>query len=333
MFLQIPLNLPCSVTLQPGPEDTGKVTSSHFLLVLQPRPPTLDPSSHLNPLLAPFRPVAWTLRSKPSVPRTWRRRSIKGKKVGGATVGWPPQGFSTVMSLPDAAPVQELGEAGDPEGAVRSGESGTSANGGDHQAVPDVRQTAAPGGLAGQGGTGRPLTSQRSELPASAGPFWFFFDGSSWLFSDGSLWFLPAGPSWFSLMILLGSFVAVLPDSSFMVLLGSSLMFPLGSSLTVLLGSSFEDLLGSLLQDPLGSSLMVLLGSSLTVLLSSSLTVLLVSFLTALLGSSLQDLFGSSVTVLLCSSLTVLLLCPPRSTTTGSLSVSTSTSPTTPTRR
>lgn len=24
---QIPLNLPCSVTLQPGPEDTGKVTT------------------------------------------------------------------------------------------------------------------------------------------------------------------------------------------------------------------------------------------------------------------------------------------------------------------
>lgn len=28
LFFQIPLNLPCSVTLQPGPEDTGKVRTS-----------------------------------------------------------------------------------------------------------------------------------------------------------------------------------------------------------------------------------------------------------------------------------------------------------------
>lgn len=31
MSCQIPLNLPCSVTLQPGPEDTGKVSMGSFL--------------------------------------------------------------------------------------------------------------------------------------------------------------------------------------------------------------------------------------------------------------------------------------------------------------
>lgn len=48
--------------------------------------------------------------------------------------------------------LQELGAAGDPEGAVRSGETGPSADGGNHPAVPDVRQTSAPGVLSGQRG-------------------------------------------------------------------------------------------------------------------------------------------------------------------------------------
>lgn len=30
LWFQIPLNLPCSVTLQPGPEDTGKVGGAFY---------------------------------------------------------------------------------------------------------------------------------------------------------------------------------------------------------------------------------------------------------------------------------------------------------------
>lgn len=36
LVFQIPQNLPCSVTLQPGPEDTGKVTE----------PPTCETAEH-----------------------------------------------------------------------------------------------------------------------------------------------------------------------------------------------------------------------------------------------------------------------------------------------
>lgn len=48
--------------------------------------------------------------------------------------------------------LQELGASGDQEGPVCSGEAGSSAHGRDHQTVPDVGQTSAPGGLAGQRG-------------------------------------------------------------------------------------------------------------------------------------------------------------------------------------
>lgn len=56
------------------------------------------------------------------------------------------------MSLPVTAPVQELSASGNSEGAVRPGKSGTTTHGRDHQAVPNVGQTAAPGGFTGQGG-------------------------------------------------------------------------------------------------------------------------------------------------------------------------------------
>lgn len=42
-------------------------------------------------LLSPswfFRPVGWTMRSKLSVPRTWRRRSTRGKQRGSIQPGW-----------------------------------------------------------------------------------------------------------------------------------------------------------------------------------------------------------------------------------------------------
>lgn len=52
---------------------------------------------------------------------------------------------------------QELRSSGDPKGPVRSREAGSSADGRNHPAVPDVGQTAASGGVPGQGGdTGHP---------------------------------------------------------------------------------------------------------------------------------------------------------------------------------
>ncbi|KAI4794828.1 hypothetical protein KUCAC02_031816, partial [Chaenocephalus aceratus] len=72
---EIPLNLPCSVTLQPGPEDTGKACGVDF---------------------------------------------------------------------------EELCASGDQEGSVCSGEAGPSADRRDDPTVPDVGQTAAPGGVPGQ---------------------------------------------------------------------------------------------------------------------------------------------------------------------------------------
>lgn len=48
--------------------------------------------------------------------------------------------------------MQELGASGDQEGSVRSGEAWSSADGGDHPQLPDVRQVPAPGGISGQRG-------------------------------------------------------------------------------------------------------------------------------------------------------------------------------------
>lgn len=62
--------------------------------------------------------------------------------------------------------LQELGPSGDQEGSVRSREAWSSADGGDHPQLPDVRQVPAPGGFSGQRG------AQTAPIPTNQ-PFVF----------------------------------------------------------------------------------------------------------------------------------------------------------------
>lgn len=104
-------------------------------------------------LLCVCRPAESISRWKHSVQKMLKRRSTKGKSESGQnedrTCEWNHLFVSrdgVVLSL------QELSASGDQEGPVCSGEAGSSAHGRDHQTVPDVGQTSAPGGLAGQRG-------------------------------------------------------------------------------------------------------------------------------------------------------------------------------------